>query len=463
MQRLKISQNRRHLVREDGSPFMWIGDTAWHIVEALPREDVDRYLDHRAANGFSVIQAAIVMGQGNDPAQRRNPTNVYGQRPFLGGDEPDPASPRVYGWGTPDNPVDYWDHLDYIVRAARARGLYLALLPCWGAFHVGGRFGTAGEIFDAHTAHAYGVFVGERYGREPHLIWILGGDTGADEPSDKRRVYRRMAEGLVEGATGQTPSWDEAHPAWDRLLMTYHPGEAQSSSLWFHGDAWLDFHMIQTFRHRARIVEMVGHDYQLAAPKPTVMAGPAFEGYSQHSQVRIYPFQMRRQAYQSLWNGAAGFTYGCANSAPGGAGPLFGFGPMWPRLLDMEGAYQVATVLRVFLQGRAWWELTPCPGVIVDGDGSEYEKAAVVSGDGNEILVYFPDRTPATLRLDWGMQQARELDVQASWFDPASGQTEVAGTYTAYATEDSSMELSDSFLPPRGWLDAVLILARRNQ
>jgi hypothetical protein len=459
MLRLRVSDNRRYLVCEDGTPFLWIGDTAWHMVDTLRREDVDRYLDHRAANGFTVIQAAIFMGQGDDAAQRRNPANAYGDRPFHGGDEPDPAGPRILPGGTPDAPTDYWDHLDYIVRATGERGLYLALLPCWGAYHIGGRFGSAGEIFDVYTARAYGHFIGSRYGREPHLIWVLGGDTGADEPRDRRRIYRRMAEGLVEGATGQAPSWDEAHPAWDQLLMTYHPGDGQSSSAWFHRDAWLDFHMIQTFQHRTRLIEIVCRDCQLLAPpKPTIMAGPAFEGYSPHSKVRTYPFQMRRQAYQSFWHGAAGFTYGCAMSAAGGAGPLFGFGPGWTRLLDLDGGQQVATVLRAFCSARAWWAWQPCPQAIVEGAAGEFGTCAVTSGDRSEALIYFPDRTPATLRLDCGTQEKQEVRVRATWFDPARGETQEAGVYTAYATEGCLEDVCDSFLPPRGWLDAVLIL-----
>jgi len=458
---LGVSENRRYLVREDGSPFLWIGDTAWHLADTATREEIDLYLDHRAANGFSVIQATAFMGKGDDPAYRRNPANAYGQRPFHGGDEPDPASPRLFDWGTPDAPVDYWDHLDYVVRAARIRGLYLALLPCWGAYHVNGFYGLGGVIFDAHTAHAYGAFLGERYRDQPHLIWVLGGDTGADEPRDKRRVYRRMAEGLVKGATGQTPSWDEAHPAWDQLLMTYHPHFVQSSSHWFQRDAWLDLNTIQTFQHRTRIVEMVRQDCQLDEPaKPTILGGPAYEGYSQHSQVRTYPFQVRCQAYKSFWNGAAGFTYGCAQSAAGGAGPLFGFGPDWQRLLDLEGGRQVATTLRAFLEAHDWWAFAPCPEAVVVGVEHECAPCAVISGGGSELLVYFSDRTPATVRLDWSEPQATNLRVEATWFDPAHGTTQEAGLYTAYSTQGRLEGLCESFIPPYGWLDAVLILRR---
>jgi hypothetical protein len=243
--------------------------------------------------------------------------------------------------------------------------------------------------------------------------------------------------------------------------MTYHPHFVQSSSAWFHRDAWLDLNTIQTFKHRARIVEMLRRDGQLAGPaKPTILGGPAYEGYSPHSQVRTYSFQVRRQAYKSFWNGAAGFTYGCSMSAAGGAGPLYGFGPDWQRLLDQEGGQQVATTLRAFLEAHDWWTFAPCPEAVVDGGEHEYAQSAVISGDGSELLVYYPDRTPATVRLDWGEQEAAELRIQATWYDPAHGTIEEAGVYSAYSTQGCLDGLCESFVPPQGWLDAVLILRR---
>jgi hypothetical protein len=220
--------------------------------------------------------------------------------------------------------------------------------------------------------------------------------------------------------------------------------------------------MIQTYEHRQCIVEMVRQDYALDDPvKPTVLGEPAYEGYDPNSQLTTYPYQMRRQAYQSFLSGAAGFTYGCAMSAPGGAGPLFRFDPEWQRLLDLEGANQVAGVLRSFLEERAWWDLEPCPDAIVDGGTGEYQPCAVAARDGSELLIYYPDRAPATVRLDWGVQGAHELRVQATWFDAARGETEDAGTYTAYAVQSPLKQVSDSFVPPRGWLDGVLVLQRK--
>src|SRR5215216_4273947 len=58
--RLKVSENRRFLVREDGSPFFYLGDTAWELFHRLNRDEADEYLRDRAARGFTVIQAVVL-------------------------------------------------------------------------------------------------------------------------------------------------------------------------------------------------------------------------------------------------------------------------------------------------------------------------------------------------------------------------------------------------------------------
>src|SRR5829696_3180637 len=40
--RLKVSENRRFLVKEDGSPFFYLGDTAWELFHRLDREGAEQ-------------------------------------------------------------------------------------------------------------------------------------------------------------------------------------------------------------------------------------------------------------------------------------------------------------------------------------------------------------------------------------------------------------------------------------
>ena len=53
LSKLKVSDNGRHFVREDGSAFIWIGDTSWHI-HAMTTEEMDEYISTRKAQDSRV-------------------------------------------------------------------------------------------------------------------------------------------------------------------------------------------------------------------------------------------------------------------------------------------------------------------------------------------------------------------------------------------------------------------------
>ena len=55
---LKVSENRRHLVYGDGTPFLWMGDTAWAVPMRASDEEWEAYLADRAAKHFTLIQVA---------------------------------------------------------------------------------------------------------------------------------------------------------------------------------------------------------------------------------------------------------------------------------------------------------------------------------------------------------------------------------------------------------------------
>ena len=63
--RLRVSDNGRYLVKQDGSPFFYLADTAWGLFH-FNREDVDLYLKTRAAQRFTAIQAIVAHYGGLD-------------------------------------------------------------------------------------------------------------------------------------------------------------------------------------------------------------------------------------------------------------------------------------------------------------------------------------------------------------------------------------------------------------
>ena len=205
--RLRVSENGRYLVKQDGSPFFYLADTAWGLFH-FNREDVDLYLKTRAGQRFTAIQAIVAHYGGLDSR------NAYGQTVFV---NKDPAHPNEA----------YFQHVDYVVNEAESLGLYVALVPLWCKEYVNEK----GSILTKETAFSYGKFLASRYRNKP-VLFILGGDWYPDKVED---LMRAMAAGIAEGDGG-------AH------LKTYHPTGIQSSSTWFHNDAWLDFNMVQS-RH----------------------------------------------------------------------------------------------------------------------------------------------------------------------------------------------------------------------
>src|SRR5205085_5647788 len=123
---VKVSDNHRFLIDENGKPFFWLGDTCWEMFHRLTREEIDEFLEIRSQQGFNVLQA-VALAEFNGI---REP-NRYGDYPL---NNEDPTQLLV----TPGNDAknayeyDYWDHVDYIINKAAEKGIYIGLLPTWG-------------------------------------------------------------------------------------------------------------------------------------------------------------------------------------------------------------------------------------------------------------------------------------------------------------------------------------------
>ena len=121
-----VDPTGRYLMGQDGKPFFWLGDTAWNLFQIPNREDAELYLATRDKQGFTVIQAGIVMGEERVAGTAR--PNAYGDTAFAGND---PAKPRLTPGNKPGaaEEYDYWDHADYVIERAQAHGLTLGILP----------------------------------------------------------------------------------------------------------------------------------------------------------------------------------------------------------------------------------------------------------------------------------------------------------------------------------------------
>jgi hypothetical protein len=414
---LKVSDNRRYLVHADGTPFFWLGDTAWELFHRLSREEAERYLENRRAKRFTVIQAVALA-----ELDGLHTPNAQGHTPLVEDDptKPDPA---------------YWEDVDWVVKKAEEKGLYVGLLPTWGD-KVVKMWGVGPEIFTPEKAYAYGLFIGKRYQSSPNVIWILGGDRPAEKNLE---VWRAMARGIKDGDGG-------------RHLKTFHPPGGQNSAKWFHDDAWLDLNMLQTGHARnTDSASRIDALYRREPPKPVLDGEPTYEdhplafkpqnGYAEALDVRKY-------LYWDLFAGACGHTYGCHNvwqMCAEGRKPISWAHASWQDSLDFPGAGQMGHA-RTLLESLPFLSRVPDQSLIASDPGKAGDQVRATRGDGY-LLVYLPTPKPVTITLG----KIAGKNVTESWFDPRTGDS----------VKGSSLENSGTreFTPPSGsGPDWVLIL-----
>ena len=401
MKHLTISRNRRFLSFADGTPFFWLGDTAWELFHRSTIEEAECYLENRRQKGFTVIQAVALA-----ELDGLNTPNACGERPLIGND---PLQPNER----------YFQHVDRVIDLAASKGLFAGLLPTWGDKLELLGHGVGPIIFNPANAFQYGQWLGKRYREFENLIWINGGDRpggGANYP-----IWNALGEGIK--------SVDTDH------LMTFHPpggGDGRSSSEWFHRASWLDFNLAQSGHERKDLpnYEIVGHDYGLNPVKPCLDGEPRYEdhpvNWKPHEQGWFDDDDARQAAYWALFAGACGHTYGCQ--------PIWQFYRLgrepvgfarrpWHQALDLPGAAQMIHVKNLFLS-RPFFTRVPDRSLVVSKPPSG-EPITLATRDENYryAFVYLPVGGEVT--VDLGRFPGRWIT--AWWYDPRHGHATALG------------------------------------
>jgi len=393
-QTLKVSENGRYLISQDGKPFFYLGDTAWELFHRLSLSEAETYLQNRAEKGFTVIQAVVLAQLGGLTVP-----NAQGDLPLLNKD--------------PLKPVEkYFKHVDAVVKEAERLGLVVGMLPSWGSYW--GATNSDEVIFTKENARSFGKYLGQRYKDKP-IIWILGGDENINNDQE-RAIVEAMAQGLKAGDGG-------------KHLHTFHPRGPGRSSDYFHKADWLDFNMSQS-SHAAHDHDnglYAAHDYQLSPTKPTLDAEPRYElipsGFYLSGSNRLDLFDAydcRQAAYWSILAGACGHTYG-HNSVwqmwTRARTPVIGAAVPWNQAINHPGAFQMGHLRKLF-EARPFNKLIPAQSLILDGPASGGAKIrAALADDASFSIIYSPQGLPFT--VDQNQLKAAKLKV--IWFDPRYG------------------------------------------
>ena len=434
--RLKVSDNHRFLVYEDGRPFFYLGDTAWELFHRLKREEAEKYLEDRAKKGFTVIQAVALaeLDGHSDP-------NPYGHLPLV---DLDPAHPAVKDG--PNN--DYWDQVDWIVNKANELGLVVGFLPTWGRYWHDA-IKDKKPLFNQENAATYGEWLGKRY-KDKALIWILGGDRNVQNDAQKDLI-RAMAKGLRKGDGG-------SH------LMTLHPPGGNGSSSWFHNDDWLDFNMRQN-GHQPEFTgryDKTAEDYNRTPIKPVIDGEPIYEdhpvNFNPDKLGHSIAADVRRPLYWDLFSGAFGHTYGHHSVwqmyDPARGKPINRPLMPWFEAINEPGAGQMQFG-RHLIESRPFLTRIPDPSIIVTdtvassvpGTGTRHY-AATRDSEGTYAMVYAPVGRAFKVRMD----KIKGEKVIGWWFNPRNGHAQKIGEFESKGERE--------FLPPDNGelIDWVLVL-----
>jgi hypothetical protein len=401
---LKVAASGRHLVDQNGEPFLIAGESPQALMVNLSEKDAELFFANRRSHGFNAVWINLLCRKGT--GGRPDGSTHDGLPPFKTPDD----------FATPNEA--YFARCDRMIRLAAKHGLLVILDPCETIDHLKPMLKNGPE-----KCRDFGRYLGERYKGFDNLLWMHGNDfqTWKDpahdavvlavargiRDKDARHLHTVELDYLVSG------SLDDARwaPVIDlSAAYTYYPTYAQ-----------------------------VLKEYNRENAKPVVMIESDYE-FEQSST----PAVLRRQEYWALLSGAAGQLYGNGYTWPFKAG--------WKGKLDTPGAVQMAHVQALFMP-RPWYRLVPDQKhqVVTAGYGtfdatttpgnayvmtSDYVTAARTP-DGSLVMAYLPSRRPVTVDMSRLAGPAT-----ARWYDPSRG------TYTAVQGSPLPNSGKRAFTPP---------------
>jgi hypothetical protein len=379
---LKVGPNGRHLVDQNGLPFLIAGDAPQSLIVNLSEAEAEMYIKNRRSLGFNSLWINLLC---NDyTSGRADGSTVDGLSPFGGGTD----------FSKPNEP--YFQRVDHMIQLAARYGFNVFLDPA----ETGGWLkamlanGTA-------KCRTFGQYLGARYGGFDNIVWLNGNDFQGWRDATNDGVVASVALGIKDT--------DARH------IHTVELDYYVSSSL--DDPTWVPIVSLNAaYTYRPTYAEVLAGYNRKTLPVFLVEGVYEFESNSQAH--RASAATLRRQAYWTNLSGATGQIYGSHYTWTFTAG--------WQSQLNSPGALQIANA-RAFLEPRAWYNLVPDQdhSVVTSGygtftdvgniDDSDYVTAARTP-DGGLVVAYMP--TPRTITVD--MAKLRGV-AEARWFDPSHG------------------------------------------
>lgn len=388
---VKVSQDRRGFVFDDGSPFFWLGDTHWQAPN-YERLDECNHPDCRCASQFRhAVDEVVAQG-----------FTVYQTYPDAAANDGGGNVSQVSWWTenyTELNPSAFTEQFDPMMDYLADRGLVIAL-----GMGVHWQNGQIGE----EAMRRFAAYVTARYSAHP-VVWITGQEV--DVENDLRTL-----------------------PVWETVARTIHENDGYRHPLGAHMDSvgdprtfgsepWHDWFPTQGGHGTVRSQMHYRSYWEHQPSKPYLETEANYEQLHWSGEI-IDTRAVRQSAWKALQCGSFGYTYGAAGvwamkwdpSTPGW--DEYQSTP-WYEGIDLPGRRQMKLMKEFYLSLGSWQRLRPAFADSAYGEFGDSERAVLAHDGDRTYVVYLYNETlvSGTLR---GL--AAKVAYGAEWFDPRTGQ-----------------------------------------
>jgi hypothetical protein len=417
---IRVADTGRYLRHADGTPFFWLGDTAWNGALLAAAADWDHFLDDRAAKRFTAIQFVTTQW-------RTAYADADGQVAYTGR-ERIAINPR------------FFQRMDARIDAINAHGLLAVPVLLWAIARGGGAEHNPGHALPEDQAIRLARYMVARYGAH-HVVWILAGDDNYDGENGER--WKRIGRAVFDG---------EHAPAMLHPQGMHWPFESFQDEPWMSVIGYQSGHGDDDNNLRWIHSGPPAQEWRREPARPILNLEPPYEAHlAYQSREPHSAYNVRRSCYWSLLSApTAGVTYGGHGIWSWETQPNLplnhertGIARPWHEAMALPGSTHMQH-LAEFFASVPWWELRPDDALLVaqpGGDDAARHVSAARTEDGKVGVLYLPVGGEISVSMAGG---------RGEWFDPRTGeripaQPVAPGTFRAPDTQDWLLALrSDS-------------------
>jgi hypothetical protein len=397
---LNVSDDRHYLVYNDGTPFLWMGDTAWAVPMRATDEEWTAYLADRTAKHFTLVQVAPASKWAGD-------SDRNGEKPFT-----DDACTE---W----NPA-YWRCFESKIERANESGLVVLLV---GLMEPVSRYPEPAQacLFACNiVARLFGNFV------------IFSPSFDSKFMPLANEVGRATREATAVHLITQHPG-----TPWNQPTPTY--------SMQYYDEPYLDIAGVQT-GHNGGHLDWCAHHaiewnldlYRHEPHKPVINLEAMYDAKGEKGWRAV---DARSLGWRTWLSGAKGYTYGAGAvppKVPRGSGAIWRWVTdpekydYWKKALEWDSAFQMQ-YLHDFLASLEWWRLEPRHDLIKN-QPSDWPHKMVLSktASGDLAVAYLPDNDSINVDMSafLASMKAKWLNPRTDEFQDISDQISNSGIHT---------------------------------